>query len=167
MDSLVRSSIRSASCFFFFFAFLSVYLVSIFVNFVAIMSMIFLQQCDSNNIHRWTYNNNLRCSDYNSLTKDDRCRSGYCKGTPYNCLSCEQHDGRGCPIKPGYCIIQKGNQRTCYAKNQYKPGNPCQVKYGLSQGLPLQVYPIQSISCRQLMLLLYRSLYNDVNATVL
>ena len=48
-------------------------------------------------------------------------------GTPYNCLSCESHDGSGCQLQSGYCIIIQGGQRTCFAKNQYKPGNPCQV----------------------------------------
>ncbi|KAJ7365983.1 hypothetical protein OS493_002725 [Desmophyllum pertusum] len=84
------------------------------------------QQCDSNNKHQWTNNNNLRCSDNNLRTKNDRCVNGACVGTPYSCLSCETHDGSGCPIKSGYCIIQHGGQKTCFAKNQYKPGNPCQ-----------------------------------------
>ncbi|XP_020602178.1 neurogenic locus Notch protein-like, partial [Orbicella faveolata] len=84
------------------------------------------QQCDSNRNNQWTNNNNLQCSDNNLKTKNDRCSSGTCVGTPYNCLSCETHDGSGCPIKSGYCIIQHGGQRTCYAKNHYKPGNPCQ-----------------------------------------
>lgn len=87
------------------------------------------QQCDSNNNNRWTNNNNLRCSDNNLKTKNDRCLSGTCVGTPYNCLSCETHDGNGCPIKSGYCIILQGGKRTCYAKNHYKPGNPCQVSH--------------------------------------
>ncbi|KAJ7365966.1 hypothetical protein OS493_002705 [Desmophyllum pertusum] len=56
------------------------------------------QQCDSNNKHQWTNNNNLRCSDNNLRTKNDRCVNGACHG----------------------------GQRTCFAKNQYKPGNPCQ-----------------------------------------
>ncbi|KAL9987480.1 hypothetical protein ACROYT_G001793 [Oculina patagonica] len=84
------------------------------------------QKCDSNRNTQWTNDNNLPCSDNNLRTKDDRCSSGTCVGTPYNCLSCETHDGSGCPIKSGYCIIQNGGQRTCYAKNHYKPGNPCQ-----------------------------------------
>ena len=78
-------------------------------------------------------NKNLPCSDHNTRTNDDRCRNGFCIGTPYNCLPCERHDGSGCPIKSGYCIIQKGKQRTCYAKNQYKPGNPCQVGCKISE----------------------------------
>lgn len=53
--------------------------------------------------------------------------NGACVGTPYNCLACETHDGSGCQIKSGYCIIEFGGQKTCVAKNQYKPGNPCQV----------------------------------------
>ena len=85
------------------------------------------QQCDSNNVNEWTINNNLPCSDNNVRTKDDHCVTGICVGTFYNCPSCEAHDGSGCPIKPGYCLIQHRGQRTCFAKNQYKPGNPCQV----------------------------------------
>ncbi|KAJ7389370.1 hypothetical protein OS493_032227, partial [Desmophyllum pertusum] len=64
--------------------------------------------------------------DNNLRTKDDRCVNGACVGTPYSCLSCETHDGSGCPIKSGYCIIQHGGQRACFAKIQYKPGNLCQ-----------------------------------------
>ena len=85
------------------------------------------QQCDSNNVNEWTINNNLPCSDNNVRTKDDHCVTGICVGIFYNCPSCEAHDGSGCPIKPGYCLIQHRGQRTCFAKNQYKPGNPCQV----------------------------------------
>lgn len=77
------------------------------------------------------------------MTKDDRCSSGTCVGTPYNCLSCETHDGSGCPIKSGYCIIQHGGQRTCYAKNHYKPGNPCQVR------LYLLIYFEESFGVKQ------------------
>ncbi|PFX19963.1 hypothetical protein AWC38_SpisGene15613 [Stylophora pistillata] len=84
------------------------------------------QQCDSNNINKWTINNNLQCSDRNMRTKDDHCVTGICVGTFYNCPSCEAHDGSGCPIKPGYCVIQHRGQKTCFARNQYKPGNPCQ-----------------------------------------
>ncbi|XP_066021515.1 latent-transforming growth factor beta-binding protein 2-like [Pocillopora verrucosa] len=84
------------------------------------------QECDSNHNDRWTNNNNLKCNDTNLKTKDDRCLSGTCVGTLYNCLSCETHDGSGCPIEPGYCIIQQVGQRKCYATNHYKPGNPCQ-----------------------------------------
>ncbi len=94
-----------------------------------ILNLIFLicQQCDSNNKHQWTNNNNLQCSDNNTRTKDDHCVNGACVGTPYNCLACETHDGSGCQFKSGYCIIEYGGQKTCFAKNQYKPGNPCQV----------------------------------------
>ena len=92
----------------------------------------FFQQCDSNNKHQWTNNNNLQCSDNNIKTKNDRCVNGACVGTPYNCLSCERHDGNGgCPIQSGYCIISYSDQRTCFANNQYKPGNPCQVHVNL------------------------------------
>ncbi|XP_068740144.1 latent-transforming growth factor beta-binding protein 4-like [Montipora capricornis] len=84
------------------------------------------QQCDSNKNNQWTNNNNLLCSDNNLNTKDDRCLSGNCVGTSYNCLSCETHDGRGCPLKAGYCVIMTGGLRTCYAQNHFKPGNPCQ-----------------------------------------
>ncbi|XP_066021598.1 protein crumbs homolog 1-like isoform X2 [Pocillopora verrucosa] len=84
------------------------------------------QECDSNHNDRWTNNNNLKCNDTNLKTKDDRCLSGTCVGTPYNCLSCETHDGSGCPIEHGYCIIQQEGQRKCYAANHFKPGNPCQ-----------------------------------------
>ncbi|KAL9987472.1 hypothetical protein ACROYT_G001785 [Oculina patagonica] len=83
-------------------------------------------QCDRNYKHRWTNNNKLNCSDNNLKTKDDRCVNGACVGTPYSCLSCETHDGNGCPIQSGYCIIQHRGKRTCFAKNQYTPGNPCQ-----------------------------------------
>ncbi|XP_078378028.1 uncharacterized protein LOC144661203 isoform X1 [Oculina patagonica] len=85
------------------------------------------QECDSINNNQWTNNNNLPCNDNNLTTKGDRCMSGACVGTPYSCLSCETHDGSGCPIKSGYCIIQQSSQRTCFAKNQYKSGNPCQI----------------------------------------
>ncbi|XP_068693727.1 uncharacterized protein [Montipora foliosa] len=84
------------------------------------------QQCDTNNNNQWTNNNNLPCSDNNLNTKNDRCSGGTCVGTPYNCLSCEAHDGSGCPLKAGYCVIMTGGHRTCYAKNHLKPGNPCQ-----------------------------------------
>ena len=90
-------------------------------------NLYFFQQCDSNYKHQWTNNNNLQCSDNNVKTKSDRCSNGACVGTPYNCLSCERHDGSGCSIQSGYCIVQHGGQRTCFAKYQYKPGNPCQV----------------------------------------
>ncbi|KAL9987448.1 hypothetical protein ACROYT_G001761 [Oculina patagonica] len=83
------------------------------------------QQCDSNNQHQWTSNNYLQCSDNNIKTKD-RCVNGACVGTLYDCLSCERHDGKGCPVQPGYCTIHYNGQRTCFAKSQYKPGNPCQ-----------------------------------------
>ncbi len=87
----------------------------------------FFQECDSNYKHQWTNNNNLQCSDNNLRTRNDRCVNGACVGTPYNCLACETHDGSGCPIQSGYCVIQHGGNRTCFAKNQYKPGNRCQV----------------------------------------
>ncbi|KAL9987476.1 hypothetical protein ACROYT_G001789 [Oculina patagonica] len=87
------------------------------------------QQCDSNKKHQWTKNNNLRCSDSNLRTKNDRCLNGACVGTPYTCLACESHDGSGCPIKRGYCIINYRGRRTCFANNHYKPGNPCQWCY--------------------------------------
>lgn len=93
----------------------------------------FSQQCDSSkNKREWTINDNLQCSDNNVTTKDDRCLHGVCKGTSYSCLECEQHDGRGCPIKSGYCIILTGSQRKCYAKEKKKPGNPCQVGFTCS-----------------------------------
>ncbi|XP_073243741.1 uncharacterized protein [Porites lutea] len=86
------------------------------------------QQCDSSNNKRlWTINDNLQCSDNDVTTKDDQCLSGVCKGTPYNCLECEQHDGAGgCPIKSGYCIIGTESQRKCYAKEDKELSNPCQ-----------------------------------------
>lgn len=88
---------------------------------------LFFQECDRNDKHKWTNNNNLQCSDNNVRTNDDRCVNGVCVGTPYSCLSCQTHDGSGCPIKPGYCILDHGGKRTCFAKNQYIHGNPCQV----------------------------------------
>ena len=88
---------------------------------------IFLQECDSSRKHQWTINDNLQCNDKNIRTKNDRCVNGICRGTPYDCLSCETHDGSGCPLQPGYCVIHHDGQRTCFAENQYKPGNPCQV----------------------------------------
>ncbi|XP_032233414.2 uncharacterized protein LOC5508728 isoform X2 [Nematostella vectensis] len=85
------------------------------------------QECDSNNIYRWTVNNNLPCTDNNVKTKNDRCFNGTClKGVPYPCLPCEHHDGFGCPLNPGYCIIEHEGQRTCFATKQFLPGNPCQ-----------------------------------------
>ena len=81
------------------------------------------------NKREWTINDNLQCSDNNVTTKDDRCLNGVCKGTSYSCLECEQHDGRGCPIKSGYCIIQTGSQRECYAKEEKKLDYPCQVGF--------------------------------------
>lgn len=96
-------------------------------NVIRISKRYLFQQCDSNNINKWTINNNLPCSDNNMRTKDDHCVTGICVGTFYNCPSCEAHDGSGCPIKPGYCVIQHRGQKTCFARNQYKPGNPCQV----------------------------------------
>ncbi|KAK3735006.1 hypothetical protein QZH41_010660, partial [Actinostola sp. cb2023] len=84
------------------------------------------QQCDSNNPYKWTSNNNLQCSDNNVKTKNDRCVSGVCRGTPYSCLPCESHDGSGCPLKSVHCVIQHNGQRTCFANQNLKPGNPCQ-----------------------------------------
>ncbi|XP_048583423.1 uncharacterized protein LOC116619209 isoform X2 [Nematostella vectensis] len=84
------------------------------------------QECNSANPHQWTNNNALPCSDNNVQTKNDRCSNGACMGTPYSCLPCESHDGRGCPLKSGYCIIQHGGTRACFANQQLKPGNPCQ-----------------------------------------
>ena len=90
----------------------------------------FSQQCDSSiNKREWTINNNLQCSDNNVTTKDDRCLNGVCKGKSYSCLECEQHNGSGCPIKSGYCIIQNGSQRECYAKEEKKLDYPCQVGF--------------------------------------
>ena len=86
------------------------------------------QQCDSNKEHSWTSNNNLPCSDNSVKTKDDRCVNGACRGTAYTCLPCENQDGSGCPLKPGYCIIQHGGRRTCFGDRTLKPGNPCQVR---------------------------------------
>ena len=48
-------------------------------------------------------------------------------GTAYSCLDCEIHDGSGCLIRPGYCVIYHDGERKCVDKNIYKPGNPCQV----------------------------------------
>lgn len=91
----------------------------------------FSQQCDTiNNKRQWTINDNLQCSDNDVTTKDDQCLSGVCKGTPYNCLECEQHEGAGgCRIKSGYCIIGTGSQRKCYAKEDKELSSPCQVGF--------------------------------------
>ncbi|CAB4034879.1 extracellular matrix A-like [Paramuricea clavata] len=85
------------------------------------------QQCNSNNPKRWTANNNLKCSDNNVKTRNDRCINGDCSGQPYTCLSCQDHYNDACRLKSGYCIIKTNNVDTCYRANTAKPGNPCQV----------------------------------------
>lgn len=84
------------------------------------------QQCNSNNPTRWTANNNLKCSDNNVKTRNDRCTNGECRGVPYSCLTCQEHHNDACRLKPGYCVIKYNNVDTCYATNAAKPGNPCQ-----------------------------------------
>ncbi|XP_028398913.1 uncharacterized protein LOC114522435 [Dendronephthya gigantea] len=84
------------------------------------------QQCNSNNPTRWTANNNLKCSDNNVKTRNDRCVNGECRGQPYTCLPCQDHHNDACRLKSGYCIIKHNNVDTCYRANTAKPGNPCQ-----------------------------------------
>ncbi|XP_046852682.1 uncharacterized protein LOC124445941 [Xenia sp. Carnegie-2017] len=85
------------------------------------------QQCNSNNPKRWTANNNLKCSDGNVKTRNDRCVNGECSGTPFTCLSCQDHYNDACKLKSGYCVIKNAqNVDSCYRAKLAKPGNSCQ-----------------------------------------
>ena len=87
----------------------------------------------------WTNNDALPCSDGVACTRNDRCSGGVCSGTPFTCLSCEECYNDACSVKPGYCVIQDGGVKKCFAQGTLRPGSQCQVqsrKY-LFTGLPV------------------------------
>lgn len=85
------------------------------------------QQCSSANKFAWTNNNNLRCSDGNIRTKNDRCLNGACVGTLYSCLQrCEDYTGSGCQHNRG-CVILYNGARRCFNDGDLKPDNECYV----------------------------------------
>ena len=85
------------------------------------------QDCQSSNKEAWTNNNALSCSDNKACTRNDRCSSGTCAGTPFTCLSCEVCANDACSIKAGWCVIQDGGARKCFSHGTLRPGYPCQV----------------------------------------
>ncbi|PFX19966.1 Versican core protein [Stylophora pistillata] len=84
------------------------------------------QNCNSANKNAWTNDNNLPCNDRKACTRNDRCSSGACSGTPFSCLSCEECYNDACRVKPGYCVINEGGRRQCFRHGALRPGHQCQ-----------------------------------------
>ena len=75
----------------------------------------------------WTNNDALSCSDGVACTRNDRCSSGSCAGTPFTCLSCEECYNDACRVKAGFCAIVEGGVKKCFSHGDLRPGYPCQV----------------------------------------
>jgi len=89
------------------------------------------QKCDpTQNPGKWSDASGDICDDENLCTKDDRCKSGVCEGTFFNCSDslvctddiCDGKGGCGHKLKGGYCLIDN----KCY-KDKQKDQGGCAV----------------------------------------
>ena len=92
-----------------------------------LVSCVFNQRCHSGSKSGWTNDNSLSCNDGKACTRNDRCSSGSCIGTPFTCLYCEECYNDACRVKSGYCTIVHGGTKTCFSHGSLRPGYPCQV----------------------------------------